>query len=63
VKFRRETATAEADLPHEFAETEQTPVCAICSQPSDEVRHLAWERQEVAERERASQALNREIGS
>lgn len=63
MKFRRETATKEADLPHEFAEAELVPVCAVCTLPADEARHLAWERQELAERERASQDVAREIGS
>ncbi len=60
MKFRRETATSEADLPHEFIGEQ---VCQVCTQPAADARHQAWERQELAERERAGHDFRREVGS
>jgi hypothetical protein len=60
-RFQRETATNEADLPHEFAGYQQ--VCDTCMMLPADARHKAWERQELAERERAGLELKREIGS
>lgn len=60
-KFQRETATSEADLPHEFSG--DTQVCRTCLMLPLDARHVAWERQELSDRERAAQELRREIGS
>ncbi len=62
MKFKRETATRATDLPHEFAGAAQ--LCDACGTESKDPRHQAWEKQDLAERERAShEVFPRETGS
>jgi hypothetical protein len=65
-QFRRETATSEADLPHEFQEQEkasEAQLCVVCETTPRDPRHRAWERQQLSDRERAQAEVVREIGS
>jgi hypothetical protein len=65
-KFERETATHEADLPHQFVLQEEAMVaklCQICAMTPRDARHVAWEQQEMADRERAGVEFRREMGS
>lgn len=65
MKFQRETATHASALPHEFevAEDLAASVCEVCQGSPHDPRHRAWERQQLAERERAQMHVEREIGS
>lgn len=61
-RFRRETATEQAALPHQM-QPQTTQICEVCQAGPNDLRHAAWERQQLADRERAQQELRREIGS
>lgn len=61
-KFTRETATEIAALPHRF-DSQDPRDCQVCHTPVEDLRHLAWERQQLADRERAAAEIKREIGS
>jgi hypothetical protein len=67
MKFQRENATEAADLPHEFADWSEPgwsePQCGVCTAVEDDPRHLAWERQQLVDRETASASFSRELGS
>lgn len=65
-KFRRETATHQQDLPHEFtANAERGSECNVCLGQPEDARHRAWEAAQVATREQAAEqaAFQREVGS
>ncbi len=52
--FRRETATNEADMPHEFAaRSGESLTCSVCGASSEDVKHVSWLKFEEA-RERAN---------
>jgi hypothetical protein len=65
--FRRETATDVAALPHEFelaATQDVVRSCDVCGQASGDPRHVAWEQQNLLDRERARvEMFGRETGS
>lgn len=61
--FIRETATQVADLPHEFDGVQNAGACLTCRAALGDPRHVAWERAELASRERAREELQREFGS
>ncbi len=61
--FIRERATEIADLPHEFAGVENAGACLTCRAALGDPRHVAWERAELASRERAQEEVKREFGS
>ncbi len=64
-KFQRETATQAADMPHRFI-SDSGEYCGVCSEKATTPLHSAWERQSVADAERAQHddvPFAREIGS
>lgn len=62
-EFHRESATRTEDMPHEFAQQQKAPECDICQALPSDLRHVAWEREALASRERAAEGFGREIGS
>lgn len=64
MKIYRERATNEADLPHRFQEAaESQTACGVCALGVREARHVAWENQQLVDREQAQQVFQRETGS
>lgn len=65
-ELRRETATHQQDLPHEFASEQDESECELCGKGSEDVRHLAWTAsQQGVDREHAqdNSMIVREFGS
>lgn len=58
MKFPRETATHIEDLPHRFDDVAGEHLCDVCGWKAEDARHLAWEQDQILQREHAGQALS-----
>lgn len=67
MKFPRESATHTPDLPHQWQAAQDATAmasCDVCGAGVDDPRHASWEKNQLAERERAgSEEMTREFGS